>query len=86
MPRLTRKIPEPPPTLQELLDPPEHISQAILREYLRLADARDEARDNLQAAASEITDKLLHGFPVESGSLSAELLELGQLRVDWRRR
>lgn len=84
--RLTRKISESPPTLQELLDRPPHISQRHLCEYLKLNDLHNEAEDSLAAVTAEITDKLLRGFPVENGSLSAELVEGGRLRVDWRRR
>jgi len=74
-----RRAPVPAFTLQELLDPPAHIPQADLAEYLR-------AVDDLETLGSFIAERLILGQPVQNGDFSARIATDGRLRVEQRRR
>lgn len=82
--RLTRKIPEARPTLQELLDPPRGILQADLAEYLKAREALEAARLEVETLGSLIVEKLLRSVPLQPGYLQARIVD-GWLQVDWGR-
>lgn len=85
MPRLTRKIPEPTESLQDLLDPPRQIRQSELAEYFKAVEALDTAREEAETLGALIIQKLMLEVPVQRGSLVAEILPDGRLQVDWGR-
>jgi hypothetical protein len=82
--RLTRKLPEFRPALQELLDPPQCIRQADLCEYVKAREALDFARLEVETLGALIIEKLMLSIPVQSGVLKARLAQ-GRLQVDWGR-
>lgn len=67
--------------LQELLDPPQHISQAELCEYLRARLALDSAREEVENLGSLIVEKLILRQPLQPGPLVASLGLEGKLEV-----
>jgi len=85
MKRLTRKLPEARPSLQELLDPPRCILQADLCEYLKAREALDSDRLEIETLGALIVEKLILHVPLQNGALAARL-ERGRLRVFWGRR
>jgi len=82
--RLTRKIPEPRFTLQDLLDPPECILQTDLCEYLKALDGLESARLEVETLGSLIIEKFTLSLPVQFGVLKARVVE-GTLDVAWGR-
>lgn len=68
-----RKVAVSPPVLQELLDPPRHIPQLDLCEYLNALRTLEAARSEVDNLASLIVAKLVRKIPVQRGFLTATL-------------
>jgi hypothetical protein len=75
-----------PPALRELLDPPRHIPQLDLCEYLNAYRVLEAAKSEVDNLGSLIVAKLVRKLPVQDGPLAATLDSKGRLMVwdtDW---
>ena len=68
-----RKVAVSPPVLQELLDPPRHIPQLDLCEYLNALRTLEAVRSEVDNLGSLIVAKLVRKIPVQRGYLAATL-------------
>jgi hypothetical protein len=76
-----RKVAVSPPALQELLDPPRHIPQLDLCEYLNAQRTFEAARSEVDNLRSLIVAKLVRKIPIQRGPLVASLDSNGHLAV-----
>jgi hypothetical protein len=73
--------PETYPSLQELLDPPRHIPQLDLCEYLNAHRVLKAAQSEVDNLGSLIIAKLVRKVPIQRGPLVATLNSKGCLVV-----
>ena len=75
------KVAVSPPVLQELLDPPRHIPQLDLCEYLNAHRTLEAAQSEVDNLGSLIVAKLVRKIPIQRGYLAANLDSKGCLMV-----